>query len=136
MLCALRHVESVRYKRNGIQVERSMSKEGDLVLVTVEDTPAFFARIECIGPDVKPDWYQVTLLVLQVPVVEVTWILKEEYLSGASFTMGGKKVVIELVVAPAQQPPPEQERRAERDAEERPGENGERGKVISLFDRE
>jgi hypothetical protein len=50
--------------------------------------------------------------------------------------MGGKKVVIELVVAPAQQPPPEQERRAERDAEERPGENGERGKVISLFDRE
>ena len=136
MLCAERHVESVRYKRNGIQVERSMSKEGDLVLVTVEDTPAFFARIECIGPDVKPDWYQVTLLVLQVPVVEVTWILKEEYLSGASFTMGGKKVVIELVVAPAQQPPPEQERRAERDAEERPSENGERGKVISLFDRE
>ncbi len=136
MLCALRHVESVRYKRNGIQVERPMSKEGDLVLVTVEDTPAFFARIECIGPDVKPDWYQVTLLVLQVPVVEVTWILKEEYLSGDSFTMGGKKVVIELVVAPAQQPPPEQERRAERDAEERPSENGERGKVISLFDRE
>jgi hypothetical protein len=126
----------VRYKRNGIQVERSMSKEGDLVLVTVEDTPAFFARVECIGPDVKPDWYQVTLLVLQVPVVEVTWILKEEYLSGASFTMGGKKVVIELVVAPAKQPPPEQERRAERDAEERPSENGERGKVISLFDRE
>jgi len=136
MLCAERHVESVRYKRNGIQVERSMSKEGDLVLVTVEDTPAFFARIECIGPDVKPDWYQVTLLVLQVPVVEVTWIVKEEYLSGASFTMGGKKVVIELVEAPAKQPPPEQERRAERDAEERPSENGERGKVISLFDRE
>ena len=113
-----------------------MSKEGDLVLVTVEDTPAFFARVECIGPDVKSDWYQVTLLVLQVPVVEVTWILKEEYLSGASFTMGGKKVVIELVVAPAKQPPPEQERRAERDAEELPSENGERGKVISLFDRE
>jgi hypothetical protein len=136
MLCALRHVESVRSKRNGIQVERSMSKEGDLVLVTVEDTPAFFARIECIGPDVKPDWYLVTLLVLQVPVVEVTWILKEEYLSGASFTMGGKKVVIELVVAPTKQSPPEQERRAERDAEERPSENGEKGKVISLFDRE
>ena len=113
-----------------------MSKEGDLVLVTVEDTPAFFARIECIGPDVKPDWYQVSLLVLQVPVVEVTWILKEEYLSGASFTMGGKKVVIELVEAPTKQPPPEQERRAEKDAEQPPSENGDRGKVISLFDRE
>ena len=113
-----------------------MSKEGDLVLVTVEDTPAFFARIECIGPDVKPDWYQVTLLVLQVPVVEVTWILKEEYLGGASFTMGGKKVVIELVVAPTKQPPPEQGRRAEKDVEQVPSENGDRGKVISLFDRE
>jgi hypothetical protein len=117
-------------------MERSVSKEGDLVLVTVEDTPAFFARIECIGPDVKPDWYQVTLLVLQVPVVEVTWILKEEYLSGASFTMGGKKVVIELVVAPKKQPPPEQERRAEKDVEKAPSENGDRGKVISLFERE
>ena len=113
-----------------------MSKEGDLVLVTVEDTPAFFARIECIGLDVKPDWYQVNLLVLHVPVVEVTWILKEEYLSGASFTMGGKKVVIELVVAPTQQPPPDQERRAEKDIEKAPSENGDRGKVISLFDRE
>ena len=113
-----------------------MSKEGDLVLVTVEDTPAFFARIECVGPDVKPDWYQVTLLVLQVPVVEVTWILKEEYLGGASFTMGGKKVVIELVVAPTKQPPPEQERRAEKDVETAPSENGDKGKVISLFDRE
>lgn len=113
-----------------------MSKEGDLVLVTVEDTPAFFARVECIGPDVKPDWYQVTLLVLQVPVVEVTWILKEEYLSGASFTMGGKKVLIELVVAPTKQPPPEQERRVVKDVEQVPSENGDRGKVISLFDRE
>ncbi|MEE9121336.1 MAG: hypothetical protein V3U56_08610 [Syntrophobacteria bacterium] len=112
-----------------------MSKEGDLVLVHVEDTPAFFARIECIGPDVKPDWYQVTLLVLQVPVVEVTWILEEEYLSGASFTMGGKKVVIELVVAPTKQPPPEQERKSATDTKEKPSTDAETGKVISLFER-
>ncbi len=112
-----------------------MSKEGDLVLVTVEDTPAFFARIECIGPDVKPDWYQVTLLVLQVPVVEVTWILREEYLSGASFTMGGKKVVIESVVAPSKQPPPEQEDRSERETIKKPSPDAETGKVISLFER-
>lgn len=112
-----------------------MSKEGDLVLVHVEDTPAFFARIECIGPDVKPDWYQVTLLVLQVPVVEVTWIVKEEYLSGASFTMGGKKVVIELVVAPAKQPPPGQEDKLDTETREKPSPDAETGKVISLFDR-
>jgi hypothetical protein len=112
-----------------------VSKEGDLVLVTVEDTPAFFARIECIGPDVKPDWYQVTLLVLQVPVVEVTWILKEEYLSGASFTMGGKKVVIELVVAPTKQPPPEQANKLETKTGEKLSPDAETAKVISLFDR-
>ena len=112
-----------------------MSKEGELVLVTVEDTPAFFARIECISQDVKPDWYQVTFLVLQVPVVEVTWILREEYLSGASFTMGGKKVVIELVVAPTKQPPPEEEEKSERETSEEPGPDAETGKVISLFDR-
>jgi hypothetical protein len=123
------------YATSALKVEHSMSKEGDLVLVTVEDTPAFFARIECIGPDVKPDWYQVTLLVLQVPVVEVTWILKEEYLSGASFTMGGKKVVIELVVAPTKQPPPEQEEKSERETSKKPSLDGETGKVISLFDR-
>jgi hypothetical protein len=112
-----------------------MSKEGDLVLVHVENTPAFFARIECIGPDVKPDWYQVTLLVLQVPVVEVTWLLKEEYLSGASFTMGGKKVVVELVVAPTKQPPPEQEDTLETETRKKLSPEAETAKVISLFDR-
>jgi hypothetical protein len=112
-----------------------MSKEGDLVLVHVEDTPAFFARIECIGPDVKPDWYQVTLLVLQVPVVEVTWLLREEYLSGASFTMGGKKVVVELVVAPTKQPPPKHEDSLETETRKKLSPEAETAKVISLFDR-
>jgi hypothetical protein len=61
--------------------------------------------------------------------------LKEEYLSGASFTMGGKKVVIELVVAPTKQPPPEQEEKSERETSKKPSLDGETGKVISLFDR-
>lgn len=113
-----------------------MSKEGDLVLVHVEDTPAFFARIECITADVKPDWYQVIFLVLQVPLVEVTWILRQEYIAGNSFTMGGKKVLIERVVVPPRQPPPEQERKSDKDVGEQPGANGEKGNVISLFDRE
>lgn len=112
-----------------------MSKEGDLVLVHVEGTPAFFARIECVEADVRTDWYQVTLLVLQVPVVEVTWILKEEYINGSSFTMGGKKVVMERVVAPPKQPPPEQERKLETDAKKKTGTDAEAGKVISLFER-
>jgi len=113
-----------------------MAKEGDLLLVHVEDSPAFFARIECIRPDVRPEWHQVNLLVLQVPLVEITWILREEYISGASFTMGGKKVLLEVVQAPGIQPPPEQDRTFEVDEGKEPAENGEeRGKVISLFER-
>ena len=112
-----------------------MSKEGDLVLVHVEGTPAFFARIECIEADVKTDWYQVTLLVLQVPVVEVTWILKEEYINGSSFSMGGKTVLMERVVAPPKQPPPEQERKLDPGTKTKTSTEAETGKVISLFER-
>ena len=110
-----------------------MSKEGDLVLVHVGDTPGFFARIECINADVKTDWYQVTFLVLQVPVVEVTWILRQEYIDGAPFTMGGKKMLIERVVAPPKQPPPEEERKSAKDRDKKPSPDAETGKVISLF---
>ena len=113
-----------------------MSKEGDVLLVKVEDSPAFFARIECISPDVKLDWYQVTLLVLQVPLVEVTWILKEEYIKGDPFTMAGKKVVMERVVAPPKQVPPDQDRKPpERESEKKRSSDKEKGKVISLFER-
>ncbi|MFP3871090.1 MAG: hypothetical protein ACLFVT_09465 [Syntrophobacteria bacterium] len=109
-----------------------MAVEGEVVLVHVEDKPAFFARIESIDPDVKPDWYRVGLLILQVPLVQVVWILKQEYIQGASFTMGGKKVMMEPVVAPPRQPPPEGEPMSGRkDAGRRAARN--KGKVISLF---
>ena len=112
-----------------------MSREGELVLVHVEDSPAFFARIECISQDVKPDWYQVTMLVLQVPLVEVTWILKEEYISGVSFTMGGKRVVMEPVVAPPKVLPPDQDRKSQKYPKKKPTSERETAKVISLFER-
>ena len=113
-----------------------MAKEGDLLLVHVEDSPAFFARIECISPDVKHDWYQVDLLVLQVPLVEITWILRGEYIDGVSFTMGGRKVSLEVVQAPGKRPPPEQDRLSDKDEIKELTEKGEeRGKVIPLFNR-
>lgn len=110
-----------------------MATVGDLVLVHVEDNPAFFARIEHIEPDVKPNWYQVTLLVLQVPVIEVAWILREEYINGSSFTMGGKKVLMEPVVTPSSKPPPTKERKRIESERKRPAASGGKGKVISLF---
>jgi len=112
-----------------------MSKEGELVLVHVEDSPAFFARIECITPDVKGDWYQVTLLVLQVPLVEVTWILKEEYINGVTFTMAGKRVVIQRVVAPPKEFPPDEDRKPQKYAKKKPSPERETAKIISLFER-
>jgi hypothetical protein len=77
-----------------------MTQEGDLVLTHIKNKPAFFARIENIGPDVKPDWFQVRMLVLQVPLVTVTWILREAYINGEEFTMGGHPVKLVKVITP------------------------------------
>lgn len=74
-----------------------MTSEQDVVLIHFEDKPLFFARIEEISPDVKPNWYQVRFLVLQVPLQSITWILREAYIDGVEFTMNGKRVRVEKV---------------------------------------
>jgi hypothetical protein len=74
-----------------------MPREGEVVLIYYQDQPAVFARIEAIEPDVKKDWYQVTLLLLTLPTQVVTWILRESYINGAPFTMGGTPVRMENV---------------------------------------
>ena len=76
---------------------RDTTLEGDVVLVHYQDKPAFYARIEAIEPDIKKDWYQVTLLLLTLPAQTVTWILREAYINGDSFTMGGKPMSLEKV---------------------------------------
>ncbi|HOI17607.1 MAG TPA: hypothetical protein PK036_14820, partial [Geobacteraceae bacterium] len=67
----------------------------DLVIVYIENKPSFFARIEDIKPDVKPGWWQVTLLVLTTPPQVFTWILEESQINGEPFTMGGTPVFME-----------------------------------------
>ncbi len=74
-----------------------MASMGDIVLVYKDDGPVFFARIEDICADRKPGWYQVKLLVLQVPVVETVWILRETYINGETFTMNGTAIRLEQV---------------------------------------
>lgn len=74
-----------------------MSREGDLVLVHYQDQPTVYARIEYIEPDVKKDWYQVTLQLLTIPPQTVTWILRDSYINGSPFTMGGKPMHLEEV---------------------------------------
>ena len=103
-----------------------MAKENDVVLIYLEDQPLSFARIEEIAPDVKKDWYHVKLLMLQVPVQVATWILRDIYIDGQEFTMGGKRVRLEPVVCP-KSPDPSGEK-------QKKSQTPDAGKVISLAD--
>jgi len=74
-----------------------MAIEGDVVLIYHQEQPTIFARIEYIEPDSKKDWYHVTLLLLTIPTQTVTWILRDQYIDGEVFTMGGKAMRLEVV---------------------------------------
>jgi hypothetical protein len=74
-----------------------MTREGDVILIYYQEKPSVYARIEFIEPDIKKDWYQLTLLILSVPARTVTWTLREEYINGAPFTMGGTPMRLEEV---------------------------------------
>jgi hypothetical protein len=90
-----------------------MAVENDIVLIYFEDKPLSYARIEEILPDAKPNWYHVRLLLLQFPLQVVTWILRDIYINGDEFTMDGKRIRLERIVAPqpAEMPPdPEDEK--------------------------
>jgi hypothetical protein len=83
----------------------AMTAENDIVLIYLEEEPLSFARIESIQPDVKRDWYHVKLLLLQIPLQTVTWILRDIYIDGETYTMGGKAMRLEKVVCPAEKLP-------------------------------
>ncbi|MBN2011447.1 hypothetical protein JW960_19095 [candidate division KSB1 bacterium] len=76
--------------------------ENDVVLVHVQEKPAFFARVEKIVPDMKKGWWQVTFLMLKIPLEVFVWILDNEQIRGADFTMNSIPIRIEAVVTPSQ----------------------------------
>ena len=82
-----------------------MTTINDIVLIYMEGSPLAFARIESIEPDHKKDWYHVKLLMLQIPLQTVTWILRDVYIDGEMFTMGGKEMRLEKVVCPPDEIP-------------------------------
>ena len=106
-----------------------MAAENDIVLIYFEDRPLVFARIEEILPDVKPNWYHVKLLMLQVPLQEVTWILRDVYINGDEYTMDGKKMRLELVERPKVKLPKSKE---PENIPENNDPKAKNGKVISL----
>lgn len=123
-----------------------MTDVGDLVLVTIEGNPAFFARVEAITPDVKPGWHHVKMLVLQIPLMTISWILRMAYINGEEFTMGGRPVRLTRVVAPEEEAPAFPEEEEPKEAPKAGGdgsgeepapepESSGKGKVVSLFDR-
>lgn len=118
------------------------TREGDVVLVYMDNVPAFFARVEQITPDVKPEWFHIKLLVLQIPLLVVTWILRERYFNGDEFTMGGHPMRIEKVIAPTEEELASEAEDADRPKMEKKDppkptlvEPKKDGKVISMFDR-
>ena len=100
----------------------------DLVLVHVDNSPGFFARIEDISPDFKPGWWQVKLLVLTMPLQVYHWILDESQIEGAQYTMGGTPIQLEKIVCPEKEEAPPVPPRKE-------SPQGKGGKVVPLFGR-
>ena len=78
-----------------------MTKENDIVLISVGGNAVNFARIEQIIPDSKLGWFKVKLMLLQMPIVVTTWVLKEDYINGGNFTMEGQIVNLEKVTCPS-----------------------------------
>jgi hypothetical protein len=107
----------------------------------MDNNPAFFARVDEINADAKPGWFHVKLLVLQIPLLVVTWILRETYYNGDEFTMGGRPMRIEKVVAPAEkqtEPGSEDKKKTPSKPElvvpkkDKDAKEGKHGKVISI----
>lgn len=106
-----------------------ITRPGDVLIIFHKEQPQGYARVEEITADVKPHWWQIRLTLLQLPPAQVTWILREEYIDGAEFTMGGEPLRLERLDPVAAPPPPEEDQPVPKP--EIPG--GE--KVVSLADR-
>lgn len=80
-----------------------MFRKGEVLLIYFRDKPGLFVRVEKILPDRKKGWWQMELLTLTTPLQKITWILDDDQMRGADFTMGGNPIRIERVHAPAQE---------------------------------
>ncbi len=114
------------------------TKPGDLVLIHHRETPQTYARVEEILADQKPGWWQVRLLLLTLPSREVTWILRDEYVDGDEFTMGGEPIRLAPVPPPVERSPegPGDDHQPEGPGDDHPPEGvGTDAKVVSLAQR-
>jgi hypothetical protein len=73
----------------------------DIVLIYQGQNFLCFARVDNLEADIKPGWWQITLLPLKFPLQYMTWILRQEYIDGQEFAMGGELIHIERLQRPA-----------------------------------
>lgn len=109
---------------------------GDVVLVHHKGNPMTYARVEKIEADEKPGWWHLTLTLLTMPTTKVTWILRDNYIDGDVFTMGGDEMKLERLPRPEARssvPKPTEPEQAENKTEN--GKQPASGKVVELFPR-
>ena len=76
---------------------------GDIVVV---GTPGgiFYASVRDIRPDCKKDWYQVSLTILVMPPVNLTWTLRPPQMCGEIFTLNGEEHCMTAVALEHERP--------------------------------
>ncbi len=99
----------------------------DLALIHIEHKPAFFARVEDISPDHKRGWWHIKLFILALPLKVVTWIIDDEQIRGAEFTMGGTPVRLEKI-----HPPEEEEPEGTETSPETPGKPHKQARILTM----
>lgn len=107
-------------------------RPGEVVLVHLQNQPAFYVRIEALEPDRKKGWWHLSFLILSIPAQLSTWILDDDQIRGADFTIQGNPLRLERVKVP--QPAAggaEEEKPEQKDPDREPG-----GRVISMFSEE
>lgn len=105
--CGFQWIPAAAAQADPLQTGGLMTGVNDIVLIYMEESPLAFARVEAIEPDHKRGWFHVKLLMLQVPLQVVTWILRDVYIDGETFSMGGKPMRLEKVICPEQELPDE-----------------------------
>jgi hypothetical protein len=108
---------------------KEMFQPGEVLLVYFQQQPSFFMRVEKVEADIKKYWWHLHFITLTIPIEPVTWILDDDQMRGASFTMDGQPIHIERVGSEipnssggrTEPPPPDTTRDAQ---------------VISMFDED
>ena len=108
-----------------------MFSAGQVIIVYVDDEPGFFARVERVQPDRKKGWWQLTFLMLAIPLKSMSWVLDDEQMRGQPFTMNEVAMQIKQVEAPEEDYFRDAETKTAKDKEDLNG-----GNVISMFEED